>query len=325
MVKASKRHSNFNLVPIGFIAACIAAAGGFDYSDPKHADVLTTLAIESKIYLVVDELYAFIGELKYNIFQFLMNVMGWKRHSRLVACGILREIIDAVDSIDAIKTHPSLKFICLPKHSTGSISLNSIIEGTDEVINESYELHDLKKGRFTKEDKIWIDKAMMRDLDKLLDDSISVTEKTSIVNKQKKYLDSLHRKLADNDVYQWVSELKLAVYDEKLRPKMNEFWFKFNKEANRDPTQNFGPWVKNYFSQYTDISKPIKEAQIYNFMQESLQLVSSKPFDKIPEFKIPNIYSLNAAFSKNSNKGKNRRNKSHIKKTEDIGSSQTQD
>lgn len=179
MVKASKKTSNFDLVPIAFIAACIAAAGGFDFSDPKHADILTTLAIESKIYLVVDELYDFIKELKHIIFQFLMDDMGWKRDSELGACVTLREIIDAVDSINATKMHPSINFISLSKHSRDSVPLNSIIDDTDEAINESYELHGLKKGRFTNEDKLWIDKAMMRDFNKLLDDSISITEKKS--------------------------------------------------------------------------------------------------------------------------------------------------
>ncbi|CAI8498739.1 unnamed protein product [Hanseniaspora opuntiae] len=230
LTKDCKKTSNFDLVPIAFIAACIAAAGGFDFSDPKHADILTTLAIESKIYLVVDELYDFIKELKHIIFQFLMDDMGWKRDSELGACVTLREIIDAVDSIDATKMHPN-------------------------------------------------------------------------------YIDRLHRKMADDDIYQWVFQLKMAVYDERLRPKMYEFWIEFNKEVKRDPTQNFGCWAKNYFSQYTDISKPIKQAQIYKLLQDFLPRNNFSPMDRIPDFKIPYNYSLNAAFSKNSKKRKNKRNK----------------
>lgn len=91
---------------------------------------------------------------------------------------------------------------------------------------------------------------------------LALLKKKAIVNELKDHIDRLHRKLADNDIYQWVSQLKMAVYDERLRPKMIEFWIKFNKEVNRDPTQNFGWWARNYFSQYTDISKPIKQAQI---------------------------------------------------------------
>ena len=138
---------------------------------------------------------------------------------------------------------------------------------------------------------------------------LALLKKKAIVNKLKDYIDRLHRKMADDDIYQWVSQLKMAVYDERLRPKMYEFWIEFNKEVKRDPTQNFGWWARNYFSQYTDISKPIKQAQIYKLLQDSLPRTNFSPMDTIPDFKIPYNYSLNAAFSKNSKKRKNKRNK----------------
>lgn len=324
MANVKKEQDAFHLVPIAFVVATIAAAGGFDFSDSKQGDILRTLAIESKIYLNVNELYQFTRELKRIVFNFLMKDLGWKRHEELDGCKTLKNIIDAVDYIKAIPMHPSLKFVQLSKNSRGNLTLNSIVDGTSEAISERYERNKVKKGRFTKDDKLWIDKPLVDALDKLQDDSITSPERDAIVERIKEQLDGMNRMIVEYDIFHWVSQLKLAVFDEKLKPKINEFWVELNKQIDSDPTQNLNAWSKRFMGQYTELSNSIDQGQIYNLMQASFQQANSKPMDKIPDFKIPVDYSLNAAVTTNTSKGKNKgkNNRSNPKKAEDLSTNQ---
>ena len=63
MATVKKEQDAFHIVPKAFIGVSIAAAEKFDFSDSKQGDLLRTLAIESKIYLNVNELYQFTREL----------------------------------------------------------------------------------------------------------------------------------------------------------------------------------------------------------------------------------------------------------------------
>ncbi|CAI8496826.1 unnamed protein product [Hanseniaspora opuntiae] len=220
----------------------------------------------------------------------------------------LNWIINSVDGSETIPTHPSFKFICLSKNSGDILTLNSIIDGTPEAIHQRYERHNLKKTRFNKEDKYWIEKPILDNLDKLAGDLTNSPEKMAIMNEIKQELDGKNRMMVDADISVWVSQLKYAVYDENIRPKMNELWVQFNEQINQNPTQDFKPWIKSFLGKYTDLSKPLKKAQIYKLMQTSFKQANDTPWFCTPKFEVPNDYLLNTV-ANNSNKGKKKRYK----------------
>lgn len=308
MAKVSKELDCFHLVPIAFSVACLHTAGGFDFSDSKTGNILKTLIIESKIYRNVREFFAFVDRSKSTVFNFLMNDLCWKRHFEFNVCQDLNWIINSVDGSETIPTHPSFKFICLSKNSGDILTLNSIIDGTPEAIHQRYERHNLKKARFNKEDKYWIEKPILDNLDKLAGDLTNSPEKMAIMNEIKQELDGKNRMMVDADISVWVSQLKYAVYDENIRPKMNELWVQFNEQINQNPTQDFKPWIKSFLGKYTDLSKPLKKAQIYKLMQTSFKQANDTPWFCTPKFEVPNDYLLNTV-ANNSNKGKKKRYK----------------
>lgn len=69
-------------------------------------------------------------------------------------------------------------------------------------------------------------------MDKLAGDLTNSPEKMAIMNEIKQELDGKNRMMVDADISVWVSQLKYAVYDENIRPKMNELWVQFNEQIN---------------------------------------------------------------------------------------------
>lgn len=128
MAKAQKNKETYDLVPIAYLTGSIAAAGGFNFCDPKHADILTTLAVTSEIYLETKELYKFTEALKQTICNFLMKDLGWNKHPNLGSCESLRDVIDTVYNIASTPIHPSLKFVQTLKNNTNNIKMKNIIE-----------------------------------------------------------------------------------------------------------------------------------------------------------------------------------------------------
>lgn len=307
MAKAQKNKETYDLVPIAYLTGSIAAAGGFNFSDPKHADILTNLAITSEIYLEAKELYKFVKALKPTIFNFLMKDLGWKDRPNLASCETLRELIDAVYNIVSTPLHPSLKFVALQKNNKDKTTLSDIIAGTDELVNERYAKYNTTKVRYTSDVELWLTDSMNRTLDKLNDDSVSDAEKKKIVDEIKEYISNTHKHLAECDIYYWVSQMKAAFYDEKLNPKMYELWSTFNKRIITHPNEYFAVWFTNFFSPLTDIKKNIAVGQIFNLFQVKLKGINVGPGETFPDFKLPVNYSLNAVVANTSNKSKTKK------------------
>lgn len=307
MAKAQKNKETYDLVPIAYLTGSIAAAGGFNFSDPKHADILTNLAITSEIYLEAKELYKFVKALKPTIYNFLMKDLGWNERPNLASCETLRDLIDTVYNIVSTPFHPSVKFVALQKNNKNNITLNDIIAGTDELVNERYARYNTTKVRYTSDEKLWLTESMNRSLDKLYDDSVSNAEKKEIVDEIKEYISNTHKHLAECDIYYWVSQMKVAIYDEKLKPKMYELWYTFNKRITTHPNEYFAVWFKNFFSPLTDIKKNLAVGQIFNLLQVSLKGINVGPGETFPDFKLPVNYSLNAVVANTSNRSKTKK------------------
>lgn len=65
---------------------------------------------------------------------------------------------------------------------------------------------------------------------KLAGDLSNSRKKMAIVNEIKQELYCENRMMIDADISVWMSQLRYAVYDENIRPKMNELWIKFNEQ-----------------------------------------------------------------------------------------------
>lgn len=195
MARVKNEKDTFHMVPIVFSAASMAAAGGFDFSNTQHAYILTTLAIESQLYMEFEDLYTFLMESKHVIFNFLMNDLGWKRHEELADSKTLENIIATFDNIKAIPIHKTLEFVYSSKNIRGNNAVSSNIGNSSKDINDKYETNKLNKGRFPKEGEFWIDKIAIDALNNLSYDPVNSNKGNSKRNKNKKRLKKqyLHR------------------------------------------------------------------------------------------------------------------------------------
>ena len=328
MVKAQMKLDSYHLAPIGFLTACIAASGGFNFSEPKHASILSTLAIDSKIYLDSNELCEFTREVKHAVFLFLTQELNWDKHYELGACETLRDIINIVENIETSSIQLGLKLDKPAKDNKGNITLNAILDNTANEIDTVFKTNDTKRFRFTQEDTLWVEESFASKFDKLTDDSLSIAERLSL---KKELMNEWHNKnhvINDFSIYFWYSKVKLAVHDEKVQPKMTQYWIELNKELEKVPTLNPNSWSKAFFLKHTELSKTLRYDQVYNLMQVSFQQANSKPLDQIPDFKFPINHSLNAAVTNNHNRSRQTRKKvtkSSGEKSENLSSNQQKD